>query len=46
MRKAYIQPEVEVISLSSLNDFLMGTNASLPEVEVTQPGGGNDNEWI
>lgn len=49
MRKAYIQPEIEVLSLASLNDFLNGTDASMPEadgdVNTENQGTGGGDEW-
>lgn len=38
MKKAYIQPEVELLSLAALEDFLGGS----AESSVTDPGDGND----
>ncbi len=49
MRKVYIQPEIEVLSLASLTDFLMGTNASMPDadgdIDEDNQGTGGGDEW-
>ena len=40
MRKAYTQPEVEVLSLASLDDFLVASPEKEESFEVGIGGGG------
>lgn len=41
MRKAYIQPEAELLSLALLEDFLTGSSDEPTDEDVTVGGGSN-----
>ena len=43
MKKAYIQPEVEVLSLAVLEDFLVGSTGSTAGDDFNE--GADDNDW-
>lgn len=42
MKKAYIQPEAELLSLTLLEDFLTGSS---DDEDVKVNGGANNDEW-
>lgn len=50
MRKAYIQPEIELLTVSALEDFLIGSPDEDTSIETGNGAGdgwnGNDNEVL
>ncbi|MBQ5910423.1 MAG: hypothetical protein IIW94_00245 [Clostridia bacterium] len=45
MKKAYIQPEAEILSLASLDDFLVGSTGSEAGDGFVGDGDDWDDDW-
>jgi hypothetical protein len=52
MKKAYIQPEIELLTVSALEDFLIASPSQGSSLEVDGEGandswlGGNDDDFV
>lgn len=45
MKKAYIQPEAEILSLASLDDFLVGSTTGEAGDDIVGDGDDWDDDW-